>query len=159
MLNPNLAALYHEVQFWLTLRATRDYLKEETWDTYHVRRLPSVVWELKKQAAEDDLVERTKHDIKRIQKRCRQIALEHNQRAKKKKMRRPVKMKTFRTQLREIDSFREDRNDNQNLIDKENGKHFSRFCLELLYLLSLECSEIRFEYSKKCTKRLKHQAM
>lgn len=114
----NLAALYHEVQFWLTLRATRDYLKEETWDTFHVRRLPSIVWELKKQAAEDDLTERAKHDIKRIQKRCRQIASDHNTRARAKKKRRPVKMKTFRTQLREIDSFREDRSDNQNLIDK-----------------------------------------
>ena len=80
--------------------------------------MPSIVWELKRQAAEDDLVERARHDIRRIEKRCRQIAFEHNQRARQRKKRRPVKMKTFRTQLREIESFREDRNDNQNLIDK-----------------------------------------
>ena len=86
--------------------------------TLKVRRLPSIVWELKRQAAEDDLVERARHDIRRIEKRCRQIAFEHNQRARQRKKRRPVKMKTFRTQLREIESFREDRNDNQNLIDK-----------------------------------------
>ena len=89
--------------------------------------MPSIVWELKRQAAEDDLVERARHDIRRIEKRCRQIAFEHNQRARQRKKRRPVKMKTFRTQLREIESFREDRNDNQNLIDKVN---FAVFRLE-----------------------------
>ena len=87
--------------------------------------MPSIVWELKRQAAEDDLVERARHDIRRIEKRCRQIAFEHNQRARQRKKRRPVKMKTFRTQLREIESFREDRNDNQNLIDKVNLQFLS----------------------------------
>ena len=39
-------------------------------------------------------------------------------------------MKTFRTQLREIESFREDRNDNQNLIDKVI-LHFLNFLNQL----------------------------
>ena len=58
----NLASLYHEVQFWLTLRAVRTYLEDENteWNKFEIRRLPSIVWELNKQAEEDFLVERSR---------------------------------------------------------------------------------------------------
>jgi len=121
----NLASLYHEVQFWLTLRAVRTYLEDENteWNKFEIRRLPSIVWELNKQAEEDFLVERSRHDIHRIEKRCRIIAMEANKREKHKGRRKPVKMKTFRTQLRNIRSFREDRIDNQALIDSIKQKN------------------------------------
>ena len=56
------ASLYHEVQFWLTLRAVRTYLEDEDteWNKFEIRRLPSIVWELNKQAEEDFLVERSR---------------------------------------------------------------------------------------------------
>ena len=58
----DLASLYHEVQFWLTLRAVRTYLEDENteWNKFEIRRLPSIVWELNKQAEEDFLVERSR---------------------------------------------------------------------------------------------------
>lgn len=121
----NLASLYHEVQFWLTLRAVRTYLEDENteWNKFEIRRLPSIVWELNKQAEEDFLVERSRHDIHRIEKRCRIIAMDACKREKHKGRRKPVKMKTFRTQLRNIRSFREDRIDNQVLIDSIKQKN------------------------------------
>ena len=49
--------------------------------------------------------------------------MEANKREKHKGRRKPVKMKTFRTQLRNIRSFREDRIDNQALIDSIKQKN------------------------------------
>ena len=49
--------------------------------------------------------------------------MEANRREKHKGRRKPVKMKTFRTQLRNIRSFREDRIDNQALIDNIKQKN------------------------------------
>ena len=64
----NLASLYDEVQFWLTLRAFRTYLEDEEQklNQFDIRRLPSIVWELKKQAEEDFLVERSRLGISKL---------------------------------------------------------------------------------------------
>ena len=120
----NLASLYLEVQFWLKLRAVRDYLsRDQGWDKFTLKKLPSVVWELKRLAEEDFLVERSKHDMKLIEKRCRDLALQHNKKQREKAVirnnqERRIKMKTFRTNLKRINSRLEDRSDNQSLINK-----------------------------------------
>ena len=46
----------------MTLRAVRTYLEDENteWNKFEIRRLPSIVWELNKQAEEDFLVERSR---------------------------------------------------------------------------------------------------
>jgi hypothetical protein len=49
--------------------------------------------------------------------------MDANKREKHKGRRKPVKMKTFRTQLKNIRSFREDRIDNQALIDDIKQKN------------------------------------
>ena len=49
--------------------------------------------------------------------------MEANKREKHKGRRKPVKMKTFRTQLQNIRSFREDRIDNKALIDSIKQKN------------------------------------
>ena len=46
----------------MILRAVRTYLEDENteWNKFEIRRLPTIVWELNKQAEEDFLVERSR---------------------------------------------------------------------------------------------------
>ena len=73
----NLISLFVEVQFYIDVRAVRNYIEdkqlESNWTKNNVNKLSNVVWELKKLAKEEFIEEKVEIDLKKIEIRCKQL--------------------------------------------------------------------------------------
>ena len=73
----NLISLFVEVQFYLDVRAVRNYLEDPQlrngWTKKNVKKLVNVVWELRKRAKEEFIEEKVDTDISRIEARCHSL--------------------------------------------------------------------------------------
>ena len=71
----NLISMYLEVQFYLDIRAVRNYLEDPLngWTKKSVKKLLNVVHELRKRAKEEFIEEKVDTDISKIEARCHSL--------------------------------------------------------------------------------------